>query len=173
MTPVVALASCRASRPALAGGIMRAAIAGVMHDTSGPAFRVNAHGQGELIAPLRLGVADPGPRWRCEVERDVCRRDFLKSDTRAVCQLCKPGIRQSHSIKLVHYVAPRRTASGRLRTSCQNGPVYVDCPSKSKPEACQTPRLPASRSPSHTARCASCARQSSPPSTPATGASRT
>lgn len=68
---------------------MRPAIAGVMHDTSGPAVRVNGHGQGELITPLRLIVAGPGPGWRCEVERNACRRDFLKPDTREVCQLYK------------------------------------------------------------------------------------
>jgi hypothetical protein len=64
---------------------MRPTITGVFHDTSGPTIRNNDHGQGELITLLWLVGANSRPRWRFEVERDSCRRNFLKSDTRQVC----------------------------------------------------------------------------------------
>jgi hypothetical protein len=68
---------------------MRPAIADVMHNTSGPTVRVNGHCEGELVTQLRLVVANSRPRWKCEVELDVCCRDFIKLNTREVCQLCK------------------------------------------------------------------------------------
>lgn len=84
-----ALEARAASRPALLMRVMRSAIARVAHDASGPAVSMNRHGQNELIAALKIDVAGPWPRLRCEVNRDARRCYLSERDARVPGQFFK------------------------------------------------------------------------------------